>query len=69
VGYGIWNVVLIATTSTWTMATHPACAGSGAASNDATTSVLFRSMAALRLALCCDVAMAVSMVYMFSWVH
>jgi hypothetical protein len=26
-------------------------------------------MAAPRLALCCDVAMAVSMVYMFSWVH
>lgn len=69
VGYGIWNVVLIVTTSTSAMAMHPACAGSGAMSNDATKSVLYRSIAAPRLALCCDVAMAVSMVYMFSWVH
>ncbi|MGA2294835.1 MAG: DUF5134 domain-containing protein [Acidimicrobiales bacterium] len=67
--YGVWNATLIVTTNSSALVAHQSCTGSGVDSATATRAVPYRSTAAPRLALCCDVVMAVSMVYMFSWVH
>lgn len=67
--YGVWNAALIVTTNSSALVVHQSCTGTGAASTAGTGSVPHRSTVAPRLALCCDVVMAVSMVYMFSWVH
>lgn len=67
--YGVWNAALIVTTNSSAFKAHQSCAGPGIVSATAPRAVPYRSSAAPRLALCCDVVMAVSMVYMFSWVH
>lgn len=68
-GYGIWNVALIATMSAPALSVHQGCASSSSVRVPSGRSSSYASVAAPRVALCCDVAMAVSMVYMFAWVH
>jgi hypothetical protein len=67
--YGTWNAVLVVTMSAPALAAHQGCAGSGSADGVETKPHRLGTGAAPRLALCCDVVMAVSMVYMFAWFH
>lgn len=68
-GYGIWNVTLMLAMRSPAPFVHLVSANSGSATPTRVRSVSRGSVAAPRLTLCCDVAMAVSMVYMFAWVH
>jgi hypothetical protein len=67
--YGTWNAVLVVTMRAPALAAHQGCAGSGSAQVAGTNPHRLGTGAAPRLALCCDVVMAVSMVYMFAWFH
>ena len=67
--YGTWNAVLVVTMSAPALAAHQGCVGSGSAKTTSTNSQRPATGTAPRLALCCDVVMAVSMVYMFAWFH
>jgi hypothetical protein len=67
--YGTWNAVLVVTMSAPALAAHQGCVGSGSAKATGTNSQRPVTGTAPRLALCCDVVMAVSMVYMFAWFH
>ena len=68
-GYGIWNVALIVTMSAPALTVHQGCASSSSARVPIGRSPSYTAVTTPRLALCCDVAMAISMVYMFAWVH
>lgn len=67
-GYGIWNVTLMVAMRSPVPVVHLVSTPSNAATP---TDVQPSSATPLapRLALCCDVAMALSMVYMFAWVR
>ncbi|MGD0056154.1 MAG: DUF5134 domain-containing protein [Acidimicrobiales bacterium] len=68
-GYGIWNVTLMLATRSPAPFVHLVSANSGAVVREAAPTSSQASVTAPRLTLCCDVAMAISMVYMFAWVH